>query len=155
MYRRATRAALVCHQAVVDPPFAIARMVYARFADTFLLLHRFGKGLGYGRVEPRSSSSKTRQGFMFDCRMCGQCILSSTGMSCPMNCPSSAQRPLRRRARQRQLRGRAGYARVWVKAWEGSQNMVNNDKILTCRSGRPVVARNLRLVRVTRRRRSP
>nr|WP_245947992.1 methylenetetrahydrofolate reductase C-terminal domain-containing protein [Halomonas montanilacus] len=21
--------------------------------------------------------------------MCGQCILSSTGMSCPMNCPKS------------------------------------------------------------------
>ena len=27
------------------------------------------------------------KGLLFDCRMCGQCILSSTGMSCPMNCP--------------------------------------------------------------------
>jgi hypothetical protein len=24
---------------------------------------------------------------LFDCRMCGRCILSDTGMSCPMNCP--------------------------------------------------------------------
>ena len=24
-----------------------------------------------------------------DCRMCGQCVLSSTGMSCPMNCPKN------------------------------------------------------------------
>ena len=23
---------------------------------------------------------------MFDCRMCGQCVLSATGMACPMNC---------------------------------------------------------------------
>src|SRR5262249_53077962 len=26
---------------------------------------------------------------LFDCRMCGQCIPSSTGMSCPMNCPKN------------------------------------------------------------------
>lgn len=24
---------------------------------------------------------------VFDCQMCGQCILHSTGMTCPMNCP--------------------------------------------------------------------
>lgn len=24
---------------------------------------------------------------LFDCRMCGQCILHSTGMTCPMRCP--------------------------------------------------------------------
>jgi hypothetical protein len=24
---------------------------------------------------------------LFDCRMCGQCVLGSTGMACPMNCP--------------------------------------------------------------------
>jgi hypothetical protein len=29
------------------------------------------------------------KGLLFDCRMCGQCILSSTGMSCPMNCPKN------------------------------------------------------------------
>jgi hypothetical protein len=23
----------------------------------------------------------------FDCRMCGQCVLHSTGMTCPMTCP--------------------------------------------------------------------
>jgi len=26
------------------------------------------------------------KGLLFDCRMCGQCVLSSTGMACPMNC---------------------------------------------------------------------
>src|SRR5205085_11569550 len=24
---------------------------------------------------------------IFGCRMCGQCVLHSTGMTCPMNCP--------------------------------------------------------------------
>jgi hypothetical protein len=74
---------------------------------------------------------KRVKGFMFDCRMCGQCVLSSTGMSCPMNCP-------------KQLRnGPCGGVRangncevepdmpcVWVKAWEGSRQMVNGDAIL-------------------------
>lgn len=27
------------------------------------------------------------KGIMFDCRMCGQCILQSTGLTCPMRCP--------------------------------------------------------------------
>lgn len=29
------------------------------------------------------------KGALFDCRMCGRCILSSTGLSCPMNCPKN------------------------------------------------------------------
>ena len=34
-------------------------------------------------------SSKPSRALLFDCRMCGQCVLSSTGMSCPMNCPKT------------------------------------------------------------------
>jgi hypothetical protein len=26
---------------------------------------------------------------VFGCRMCGQCVLHSTGMTCPMNCPKT------------------------------------------------------------------
>lgn len=26
------------------------------------------------------------KGLLFDCQMCGQCVLSATGMACPMNC---------------------------------------------------------------------
>ena len=29
------------------------------------------------------------KGPVFDCRMCGQCILHSTGMTCPMTCPKT------------------------------------------------------------------
>ena len=26
---------------------------------------------------------------LFDCRMCGQCVLHSTGLTCPMRCPKN------------------------------------------------------------------
>lgn len=29
------------------------------------------------------------KGPIFDCRMCGQCVLHSTGMTCPMTCPKT------------------------------------------------------------------
>ena len=44
--------------------------------------------LGYDRVArlllPLEKVSKE---LAFDCRMCGQCILRQTGMTCPMTCP--------------------------------------------------------------------
>ena len=30
---------------------------------------------------------KAGKGAVFNCKMCGQCVLHSTGMTCPMNCP--------------------------------------------------------------------
>ncbi|MDP2732917.1 MAG: methylenetetrahydrofolate reductase C-terminal domain-containing protein [Hoeflea sp.] len=106
---------------------------YARFADVFLRLHPMWKAIGYDRAErPVKFIEKHVKGFLFDCRMCGQCVLSSTGMSCPMNCP-------------KQLRnGPCGGVRangncevepdmpcVWVQAWNGSQQMVASQAILT------------------------
>lgn len=106
--------------------------LYARFAHVFLMLHPVWNAIGYARAErPVKFVERHVKGFMFDCRMCGQCILSSTGMSCPMNCP-------------KQLRnGPCGGVRangncevepdmpcVWVKAWEGAQAMRNRDSIL-------------------------
>ena len=111
---------------------------YDRFAKVFLLLHPVWKAIGYDRAEaPVTFVEKRVKGMLFDCRMCGQCILSSTGMSCPMNCP-------------KQLRnGPCGGVRangncevepdmpcVWVKAWEGSRNMVKGAAILNVQ--RPV-----------------
>jgi len=99
--------------------------LYARFANLFLALHPFWKAVGYSRAEaPVTFIERRVKGLMFDCRMCGQCILSSTGMSCPMNCP-------------KQLRnGPCGGVRangncevepdmpcVWVQAWAGASQM--------------------------------
>jgi len=32
---------------------------------------------------------KVSKEVVFDCRMCGQCILHSTGLTCPMRCPKN------------------------------------------------------------------
>jgi hypothetical protein len=32
---------------------------------------------------------RTSKGPLFDCKMCGQCVLHSTGMVCPMTCPKN------------------------------------------------------------------
>ncbi|MDT3686296.1 MAG: methylenetetrahydrofolate reductase C-terminal domain-containing protein [Pseudorhodoplanes sp.] len=45
------------------------------------------RAIGPDRAErmltPLESASKA---LFFDCKMCGQCVLSSTGMTCPLNC---------------------------------------------------------------------
>jgi hypothetical protein len=106
--------------------------LYTTFADLFLKLHPFWNWVGYGRAEaPVKFVEKRVKGLLFDCRMCGQCILSSTGMSCPMNCP------------KRLRNGPCGGVRadgtcevepnmpcVWVQAWAGSQQMKASDAIL-------------------------
>ncbi len=112
--------------------FRFLEWFYRNFANAFLFLHPVWKKLGYNRVEkPITFVERNVKGLLFDCRMCGQCVLSSTGMSCPMNCP-------------KQLRnGPCGGVRangncevepdmpcVWVQAWNGSRNMVAGDAIL-------------------------
>ena len=60
-----------------------------RFTEAILRLLRGGlRRLGFERssslVTPIEEPLKR---LFFDCRMCGQCVLHSTGMTCPMTCP--------------------------------------------------------------------
>lgn len=64
------------------------------------------------------------KGWAFNCQMCGQCILHSTGMTCPMNCPKNLRNGPCGGVRAN------GYCEVipempcvWVQAWERSQQM--------------------------------
>jgi hypothetical protein len=77
-------------------------------------------------------SEEVVKGWLFNCQMCGQCILHSTGMTCPMNCPKNLRN------------GPCGGVRpnghcevipempcVWVQAWERSRSMEQyRDEIL-------------------------
>lgn len=88
--------------------------------------------VGYDRIErPVALAERAVKGLIFDCRMCGQCVLSSTGMSCPMNCPKELRN------------GPCGGVRpggfcevrpemrcVWVLAWEGAARMRARNRIL-------------------------
>lgn len=61
---------------------------YRAFERILLALDPVWRRVGYTRLErPAAAVERVVKGFLFDCRMCGQCVLSSTGMSCPMNCP--------------------------------------------------------------------
>jgi len=104
---------------------------YKYFEKVIVWCNPLWNTIGYKRLErPFSASEKIIKGFLFDCQMCGQCALSSTGMSCPMNCPKSLRN------------GPCGGVRgngncevipdmpcVWVKAWEGSQIMADDKAI--------------------------
>jgi hypothetical protein len=61
---------------------------YSMFESLFVGLAPLWRALGYQRVErPMAAVERAFKGLLFDCQMCGVCVLSSTGMSCPMNCP--------------------------------------------------------------------
>ncbi|HLW24393.1 MAG TPA: methylenetetrahydrofolate reductase C-terminal domain-containing protein [Steroidobacteraceae bacterium] len=61
---------------------------YRRFESFLVRLDPLFRALGYERIErPVAALERSVKGLLFDCQMCGQCVLSSTGMSCPMNCP--------------------------------------------------------------------
>jgi hypothetical protein len=40
-------------------------------------------------VKPLALIEKAVKGPVWGCQMCGQCVLHSTGMTCPMNCPKT------------------------------------------------------------------
>ena len=104
---------------------------YQGFEKLLILLHPLWQRIGYSRLEkPFAATEKLVKGTLFDCQMCGQCALSSTGMSCPMNCPKSLRN------------GPCGGVRsnghcevlpdmkcVWVAAWEGSQRLADGSAI--------------------------
>lgn len=104
---------------------------YKKLERIMVALDPVFERIGYARVEPPVAFvERIAKGFLFDCRMCGQCVLSSTGMSCPMNCP-------------KQLRnGPCGGVReggfcevkpsmrcVWVEAWDGASHMRSGHRI--------------------------
>jgi len=115
-----------------DHPGFLER-VYALMQSVFRAIYPLMK-----RVAPRSSlgfvtwAEDVGKGYIFNCQMCGQCILHSTGMTCPMNCPKNLRN------------GPCGGVRanghcevipermcVWVQAWERSRDMpVSGDEIM-------------------------
>lgn len=105
--------------------------IYRALEATLVRLDPLFERIGYARLErPTAFVERSIKGLLFDCQMCGQCALSSTGMSCPMSCP-------------KQLRnGPCGGVRpggfcevkpnmrcVWALAWDGASRMQRSDRI--------------------------
>jgi len=103
----------------------LLRTAYQVLEAVLNRLHPLWTLIGYERVEPCFQFVERQfKTLLFDCQMCGECLLGSTGMSCPMNCPKELRN------------GPCGGVRadgccevipdmrcVWVDAWEGANRM--------------------------------
>jgi hypothetical protein len=98
---------------------------YKGFERVMVGLHPLWKAIGYQRLEkPVALVEKAVKGFLFDCQMCGQCALSSTGMSCSMNCPKTIRNgPCGGVRANGNCEVKPEMRCVWVEAFDGSQRM--------------------------------
>ncbi len=106
-------------------------ILYATLEKTLLLMAPVLERIGYERLEkPVAAVEKTVKGVLFDCQMCGQCALSKTGMSCPMNCPKSIRNgPCGGVRTDGYCEVKPDMRCVWVEGWAGSQRMKHGGDI--------------------------
>lgn len=69
-------------------------------------------------------AEEVSKGAIFNCQMCGQCVLHSTGMTCPMNCPKNLRNgPCGGVRSNGHCEVKPEMRCVWVQAWERAQEM--------------------------------
>jgi hypothetical protein len=71
------------HPRLLERSYLATRWIFMRLDP---LIRRFGYRRAAGWISPPEEFLKK---LVFDCRMCGQCILHSTGMTCSMTCPKN------------------------------------------------------------------
>ncbi|MEE9322145.1 MAG: methylenetetrahydrofolate reductase C-terminal domain-containing protein [Granulosicoccus sp.] len=114
----------VRHARLMESTYAHVERALIAFAPVF-------ERIGYHRVEkPVAVIEKIFKGAFFDCRMCGLCVLSDTGMSCPMNCPKSIRNgPCGGVRANGMCEVKPDMRCVWVEGWQGSKQMRDGDGI--------------------------
>jgi len=108
-------------------------VIYNALEKLLVKLHPLMAKIGYSRLEkPIAAIEKLCKGVLFDCRMCGQCALSSTGMSCSMNCPKNLRNgPCGGVRANGHCEVEPNMRCVWIEAWQGSQKMRAANHIFT------------------------
>ncbi len=125
-------------------PVTFAGPVIALYGHALSLMHALWplwRWLGRARTGRLFAGiEKPLKGLMFDCQMCGQCILGQTGAACPMNCPKSIRNGPCGGVRQDGTCEVDPRMRcVWVEAWRGSRSSPRESGILAVQ---PPSARN-------------
>jgi len=101
------------------------KALYGAFESMLVAIDPLLRRIGYDRIDrPFVVFERMTKGFLLDSQSCGQCVVGSTGMSCPMNCPKELRN------------GPCGGVRmdgkcevdplmdcVWVQAWQGNKRM--------------------------------
>ncbi|MBT6442930.1 MAG: hypothetical protein HOK61_10935 [Alphaproteobacteria bacterium] len=103
----------------------LLELTFIMFEPALRMLDPVFRRVGHNRIEAAAAWLEARtKGPLFDCRMCGECILTSTGMTCPMNCPKSLRNGPCGGVRQNgHCEVDASMPCVWVEAWAGSKRM--------------------------------
>jgi hypothetical protein len=116
---------------------------YEAFEKVMVALDPVWRKIGYQRLErPVAAVEQAVKGLLFDCQMCGQCALSQTGMSCPMNCPKTLRNgPCGGVRANGNCEVKPEMRCVWVQAYEGSERMRKGHAAI--RAVRPPVDRTL------------
>jgi hypothetical protein len=98
---------------------------YRRFEGLLRALHPLFARIGYARLErPVATVERAVKSTLFDCRMCGQCVLSATGLSCPMNCPKGLRNgPCGGVRDDGHCEVHPAMPCVWVQAYAGAERM--------------------------------
>lgn len=81
--------------------------------------------IGYARADRWFRlPEKTAKRMVFDCKMCGQCVLHFTGMTCPMGCPKNLRNgPCGGVRSDKSCEVDPNMKCVWVAAYERSTKM--------------------------------
>jgi hypothetical protein len=106
--------------------------VYRALERIFVALDPLWRRLGYQRIDaPVALVERVVKGFLFDCQMCGQCALSATGMSCPMNCPKNLRNgPCGGVRANGNCEVNPDMPCVWVLGFEGSRRMRDGSRAI-------------------------
>jgi hypothetical protein len=111
------------------------RLLETAYAAAHRLLRLFRRWLkpGGGLERVFVQGEILSKGALFNCQMCGQCVLHSTGMTCPMNCPKNLRNgPCGGVRANGHCEVKPEMRCVWVQAWERSREMsAYKDDILT------------------------
>jgi hypothetical protein len=112
-------------------PFLVG--LYQKLEGVLTSLDALWLKIGYDRVEkPITFIEKNVKGFLFDCKMCGQCSLRDTGMSCPMNCPKELRNgPCGGVRADGRCEVKPDMRCVWVEAYRGHQLIGEDSSILS------------------------
>lgn len=99
--------------------------VYRAWARVYHALDPLWGWIGLGRLErPVATLEAWGKGLLFDCRMCGRCVLSATGMTCPENCPKGLRNgPCGGVRADGRCEVTPSMPCVWVEAWAGARRM--------------------------------
>lgn len=106
------------------------RLYHASNRVILPLLRGITRLFGTRLDKPITAIEAAAKGLLFDCKMCGDCALSKTGMSCPMNCPKTIRNgPCGGVRENGHCEVRPEMRCVWVAAWDGASRMRGGDAI--------------------------